>query len=155
MMKKVIPIIDNTSGDPTVAAENDALFSKTAVALKDTVIQTSVPFETTKYKQEKPIFFALCKPRSPHEVLAYPGHPEFRKRVDFGSWKKFNADFHEELSLNKSKYKAMYKILGYYNKVLFHPLLIDAQVFCNNTKEGTQFQLYLIIKLLLKYKPCS
>jgi hypothetical protein len=89
------------------------------------------------------------------EVLPYVENEEFRKRIPQSSWKLFNADFAEELyqaaptcraltccSCTATdhdeiwRYNAMYKVISHYNRHLFHPMLIDAQIFAT-THSGT------------------
>ena len=139
-------------------AVNDIRFASIAFSLIDTRNQTSVAFETAKYHQEWTLCKPFCKPKYPREILAYPGHPEFRQRIGFIEWNKFNADFHHEMYVNgfpcdsfnscfiAAKYRALYKVIAYYNKVLFHPMLIDAQVFVNRILAGLFFCIPVILQ---------
>jgi hypothetical protein len=113
----------------------------------ETFQQTSATFEAKFY---------MCKPiRCCDGVtgLVYPVHAYFRSRIDINAWAVFNADLNEAFYSQAAPCQAamfpfcllpfiavsavcrgdpvgkLYEVLAHYNKVLFHPMLIDAQVF--------------------------
>jgi hypothetical protein len=118
-------------------AQNDEMFRVS----KETFQQTSTTFSN---------HHELCKPiRQSQKVingLRYPLHPVFRNRIDINTWAIFNADLCEEIyhSADNCCPQALcpvllifrcrercqlHKVIGHYNRVLFHPMLIDAQIF--------------------------
>jgi hypothetical protein len=80
-------------------------------------------------------------------ALPFPSHHEFAKRISHETWRQLNADLVEEmyqeapfclcprkginalLAFNLKNHRALYKVIAYYNRHLFHPMLIDAQIF--------------------------
>jgi hypothetical protein len=120
---------------------------------KETFQQTSVSYENREYNFKPCHLSALLNP------LAYPLHPIFRSRIDVNAWTVFNVDLDEVLFNRAMPCKIpicilcgipftimncstepvpqdFYWIIGHYNKVLFHPMLIDAQVFVRTVNAG-------------------
>jgi hypothetical protein len=122
-------------------AQNDEMFRVS----KETFQQTSTTFSN---------HHALCKPIRPSRKvingLRYPLHPIFQNRIDINTWAIFNADLCEEIYHSADDcwkvalmalcplcglffcYRErceLQKVIGHYNCVLFHPMLIDAQIF--------------------------
>jgi hypothetical protein len=113
---------------------------------KETFQQTSVAFEN-HHRSCKP-----CRLSSPNNPLAYPLHPIFRSRIDVTAWSVFNADLDEALYKGELSCRIplcmtcahiflvmqcsiepvpthLFWIIAHYNRVLFNPMLIDAQVY--------------------------
>jgi hypothetical protein len=77
------------------------------------------------------------------DTLPYPKHSLFQARVSYTSWIQFLKDLEEEIAtypclsllprcgraFAQGRHQALYNVLAYYNKHLFHPMLIDAQMF--------------------------
>lgn len=135
-------------------APNDLEFLATAMTLQDTARQTTVTYTPLVH-----CFKPLCRTSLVPEIMQYPTHPGFRERISYEMWKVFNADVDEALyqaSLHcncvqlgcpitalfgcvidrqyNSEFNALYEILAHYNRVLFRPLLLEAQIFFRDPK---------------------
>ena len=142
----------NTGVAPVSGAANDMRFYAQALSLQDTEEQTTLLFN--KSYQTKYFFKPTVIHSHAVEVLPYPSHSEFRSRISYDAWKKFNADFSLELynaaptclaiqlclvfpliitaapcAETNDSVNALLKVLAYYNEVLFRPVMIEAQVF--------------------------
>lgn len=124
-------------------AENDFAYSDLACSGKNLPY-----FATTPYSG----YEASCKPccGAPGNLLQYPRHEEFNRRISAHQFSIIRDDLQREL-YNRSGYvtclgnfclgstgadrgravtfESLHNVLSYYNRVLFHPMLIDAQVF--------------------------
>jgi hypothetical protein len=88
------------------------------------------------------------------DTLQYPNHIMFKTRIPYTSWKQFSIDLDKEIATHYScmplmrlcgrraftlgRHQAFYNVLAYYNKHLFHPMLIDAQIFVHRMFETGQ-----------------
>jgi hypothetical protein len=110
--------------------------------------------------------------------LEYPMHPFFRSRIDINTWAVFNADLNEAfysqaapcqaamlpfgmlpfvavcavclLAVCRGDYVGkLHEVLAHYNKVLFHPMLIDAQVFERVRTKGDSYDREIKVSFLV------
>lgn len=137
-------------------APNDLDFLASAMSLQDSARQTTVPYTPLVH-----CFKPFCRTSLVPEIMQYPSHPKFRERVSYEMWKTFNADLDEALyraSLHcvcvqlgcpltalfgcvidrqyMADFNALYEMISHYNRVLFRPLLIEAQIFYRDPKIG-------------------
>lgn len=103
------------------------------------------------------------------QMLPYPIHSEFRRRIPYSAWAQFNADLsivdyntsspfpflivcpvtafcffcidciHSAMTTKKGTF--MKEIIDHYTKHLFHPMLIDVQIFSEFSYDGTALSL--------------
>jgi hypothetical protein len=94
------------------------------------------------------------------EVLPYPNNTEFRRRIPYSAWVQFNADLsiaHYNGTLSflstlplwpvlvlpavmlvcRGRCVFVKDVIDHYTKHLFHPLLIDVQLFSEFLSSGT------------------
>jgi hypothetical protein len=126
-------------------AENDIQYESYVVQRANLPYLTSAAYTRIEISC-KP----LCESRAP--LLDYPNHPEFQRRISTEHWDLLHDDMFKELynqspfcgalqplmcllgcdhsdSTRSAQLNALYRTIAYYNDHLFHPMLIDAQVF--------------------------
>jgi hypothetical protein len=137
----------------TPLASNDVRFLNSVITGAGELKVASSPFPPSQV-------LYCCKPlcHTKHCTLAlpYPSHPEFAKRISQEAWRQLNADLVEEMyqetfpclwytknisafvKFNLTNHRSLYKVIAHYNRHLFHPMLIDAQIFAfHNQSCGT------------------
>jgi hypothetical protein len=99
----------------------------------------------------------VCHVKRSIVALPYPtNNPEFTKRVSQEAWRQLNADLLEQIYLetpyclwawkgfealhrfNIPHHRALYKVIAHYNRHLFHPMMIDAQIFAEHDTVGSK-----------------
>jgi hypothetical protein len=136
------------------AAANDARFRKP-------VISSAKNIPAVASSQFPPVQVVhCCKPachvKRSSLALPYPSNPEFTKRISQEAWRQLNADLLEAIyaetpyclwwwkdcralhTFNLPNHRALLKVMAYYNRHLFHPMLIDAQIFADHDTVGSK-----------------
>jgi hypothetical protein len=98
----------------------------------------------------------LCHVKRCTTALPFPVHFALEKRISQEAWRQLNADllvamYHETPycnwarkgikvlhTFNLQNHRALYKVIAHYNRHLFHPMLIDAQIFADHDTTGSK-----------------
>lgn len=134
--------------DSVTSAENDSEYEELLNSPCAVMHFTSSPFHHDQASTGwKPLLGISSN------LIVYPEHNEFQRRIPRHTWDQFSSDLKKEIYQNTSTcgclqvqlcdllgcspriknrvklFNSFYKVLSFYNTHLFHPMLIDAQVF--------------------------